>query len=339
MGKNKHRFNFDSSDFMAYIWSKRKTLLTISLVAAVFSAIVSLLITPKYQSSVILFPASSASLSQSLLSVNSNSQNDIMKFGTEQEGEQLMQVLNSAEIRDRIIQKFNLYKHYKIDTTGRYWRTKLYSEFKSNIKFHRTEYMSVVIDVLDTDRDTAAYIANEISNQVDTVMTRIQHERAQKALAVVEKEYVEMENQMNLLQDSLKRIRLLGVVDYATQAKGYNEAYATALGTGKIAGAKMIEDKIKILAKYGGAYEALRDLLSYETERLSILRGKYMAAKVDAEQSIPHKFVVDKAYRSEKKAYPKRSLIVLVSTVTAFMMALLFMIFQDSIAHRKKRLA
>lgn len=336
MGKHKHRFSFDSTNFITYIWSKRKTLLTVSIIGAVFSAIVSLLITPKYQSSVILFPASSASISQSLLSQNSNAQNDIMKFGTEQEGEQLMQVLNSAEIRDRIIQKFNLYKHYKVDTTSRYWRTKLYDEFKSNITFHRTEYMSVVIDVLDVDRDTAALIANEISNQVDTVMTRIQQDRAQKALAVVEKEYLEMVNQMNLLQDSLKRIRLLGVVDYASQAKGYNEAYATAIGTGKMAGAKLLEDKLKVLAKYGGAYEALNELLKFETERLSALKGKDMEAKVNASQSIPHKFVVDKAYKSEKKAYPKRMLIVLVSTITAFFMALLLMIFQDTIAHKKR---
>lgn len=336
MGKNKHRFSFDSTDFITYIWSKRRTLITVSAIAAIFSAIVSLLITPKFQSTVILFPASSASISQSLLSQNTNAQNDIMKFGTEQEGEQLMQVLNSAEIRDKIIQKFNLYKHYKVDTTSRYWRTKLYDEFKSNIKYHRTEYMSVVIDVLDVDPDTAAYIANEISNQVDSVMTRIQHDRAQKALAVVEKEYFEMVNQMNLLQDSLKQIRLLGVVDYASQAKGYNEAYATAIGTGKMTGARMLEDKLKVLAKYGGAYEALSELLKIETERLSALRGKYAEAKVDAEQSIPHKFVVDKAYKSEKKAYPKRMLIVLVSTITTFLLALLLLIFQDTVAHKKR---
>jgi uncharacterized protein involved in exopolysaccharide biosynthesis len=336
MGKHKHRFSFDSTDFISYIWSKRKILIIISIIAAVFSGIVSLLITPKYESSVILFPASSASISQSLLSQNSSAQNDILKFGSEQEGEQLMQVLNSAEIRDKIIHKFNLYKHYKIDTASGYWRTKLYDEYRSNVRFHRTEYMSVIIDVLDTDRDTAAYMANEISNQVDTVMTRIQHDRAQKALAIVEKEYLSMVDQMNQLQDSLKHIRLLGVIDYTTQAKGYNEAYANAIGSGKMTGAKMLEDKLKILAKYGGAYQALSELLTYETERQSALKGRYMAAKVDAEQAIPHKFVVDKAYKSEKKAYPKRMLIVLISTISAFFVALLLMIFQDSIAHGRK---
>jgi len=336
MGKHKHRFSFDSTDFITYVWSKRKTLITVSFVAAVLSTIISLLITPKYESSVVLFPASSASISKSLLSQNVSAQDDILKFGTELEGEQLMQVLSSAEIRDRIIQKFNLYRHYKVDTTAKYWRTKLYDEYKSNIKFHRTEYMSVIIDVLDIDRDTAAYIANEISNQVDTVMSRIQHDRALKALTVVEREYNDMVNQMNQMEDSLKHIRELGVVNYKAQAKAFNEAYANAIASGKTGGVKQLEDKLKVLAKYGGAYVALSDLLKIETERLSLLRGKYMDAKVDAEQSIPHKFVVDKAYKSEKKAYPKRMLIVLISTMSAFFMALLLMIFQDTIASNKK---
>jgi Uncharacterized protein involved in exopolysaccharide biosynthesis len=295
-----------------------------------------LFITPKFQSTVIMFPASSASISRSLLDLNVSSQDDILKFGSEQEGEQLMQVLNSAEIRDKVIRKFNLYKHYKIDTTSGFWRTKLYNEYKSNIKFHRTEFMSVIIDVLDVDRDTAAYIANEISNQVDTVMTRIQHERAQKALSIVEKEYNDMVNQMNLLEDSLKHIRLLGVINYKAQAKALNEAYANAIASGKTSGIKTLESKLKILAQYGGSYVTLSDLLKLETERLSILRGKYMDARVDAEQSIPHKFVVDKAYKSEKKAYPKRTLIVLISAISAFFLSLLLMIFRDTITAKTK---
>ena len=337
MAKNKHRFSFDSTDFISYIWMKRRTLITVSIIAAAISAIVSFLITPMYQSSVVLFPASSTSISKSLLSQSVNSQDDLLKFGSEQEGEQLMQVLSSAEIRDKIIQKFNLYKHYKVDTTARYWRTKLYDEYKSNIKFHRTEYMSVIIDVLDIDRDTAAYIANEISNQVDTVMTRIQHDRAQKALAIVEKEYLDMVAQMNQMEDSLKHIRLLGVVNYKAQAKAFNEAYANAIASGKTGGVKQLEDKLKILARYGGAYVALSDLLKIETERLSLLKGKYMDAKVDAEQSIPHKFVVDKAYKSEKKAYPKRMLIVMISTLSAFFMALLLQIFRDTVSAGKRK--
>ena len=283
-----------------------------------------------------MFPASSASISKTLISNVGNPKDDLLKFGAEEEGEQLLQVLNSEEIRSRIIQKYNLAKHYKIDTATHFWKTRLYNEYKGNITFRRTEYMSVIIEVLDTQTDTAAFIANEISNQVDTVMTRIQHDRAKQALAIVEKEYNDMVNQMDQMGDSLKKIRELGVINYKSQSKAFNDAYAKVLVQGNAQGIKLIEAKLKILAKYGGNYNAISDLLLDETLRLSELKGKYMEAKVDAEQSISHKFVVDKAYSSEKKAYPIRSLIVLVSTLSTFFVALLLLIMRDSITHKTK---
>jgi len=336
MGKHKKNLRLDSIDFINYVWSKRKMLITVSIIAFIVSAIVSLTIKPKFKSSVVLFPASSASISKSLLSRNTSQQNDILRFGGEEEGEQLMQVLNSEDIRYKIIQKFNLAHHYRIDTAKNFGRTKLFGEYKNNIKYMRTEFMSVIIEVLDIKPDTAALIANEISNQVDSVMTRIQHERAIKGLAIVEKEYTTMVKQMNLMEDSLRKIGDLGVNDYKSQTKAYNEAYAKALLSGRSQGTKEIESKLKMLAKYGANYTDLTDLLYNETQRLSELKGKYMEAKVDAEQSIPHKFVVDRAYPSEKKAYPQRTLIVLMSTLSAFLVALLLLIIRDSINIKTK---
>lgn len=304
--------------------------------AAVISAIVSLFITPKFLSSVVMFPTSSASVSKTLLSTNSNSREDILKFGGEEEGEQLMQILYSTKIRSQIVKKFNLAHHYKIDTTSRFWRTSLFSEYKSNISFHRTEYMSVVVDVLDANPDTAALIANEISNQIDTVMSYIQHERAKKAFEIVEKEYINLEYQIAQMEDSLKHLREFGITDYKSQSKALNSAYAKALENGNMKGAKLLENKLGIIAKYGGAYVAIHDLLKNETLRLSELKSKYMEAKVDAEQTIPHKYVVDKAYKAEKKTYPKRLLIVLISTLSAFFLALILLILFDNFNFKLK---
>ena len=336
MGKHKNRFEYQSTDLISFIWSRRKLLGSIIILAAIISAIVSIFITPKFQASVVMFPASSASVSKTLLSTNSNSREDILKFGGEEEGEQLMQILYSAEIRNQIVRKFNLAHHYKIDTTSRYWRTSLFTEYKSNITFHRTEYMSVVVDVLDANPDTAALIANEISNQIDSVMTYIQRERAKKAFEIVGKEYLNLEYQINQLKDSLKHLHALGVIDFKSQSKAFTEAYAKALENGNSNGAKLLEKKLNILAKYGGTYVALRDLLKNETRRLSELKAKYMEAKVDAEQTIPHKFVVDKAYKAEKKSYPKRMLIVLISTLSAFFLALILLILIEKINFKLK---
>lgn len=328
--KNKDRFDFSSTDFISYIWRRKWPLLVISLLAAVISAVVSLLITPKFKSTVVMFPAPSTAISKSLLTDAGPYQQDVIRFGEEEEAERLLQVLNSEEIKDKVIKKFDLIKHYGLDTTTKY-KTKLISEFKSNIKFRRTEFMSVVIEVLDKEPKMAANIANEIANQIDTVMNRMQKERARRALAIVEKEYFDLLADMKRMQDSLSNIMRKGVLDYESQSEVFNAAYAKAIASGQKQGVLQLEQKLDIISKYGSSYVSLRDLLFRETDRLSVLRQKYMEAKVDAEQDLPHKFIVDSAYEAEKKSYPMRSLIVLVSTLSAFIFALLVFIIRDSI--------
>jgi uncharacterized protein involved in exopolysaccharide biosynthesis len=329
--KKKDQFDFNSSDFISYVWGNRKTLVTITLFAVFVSAIVSLLITPKFKSTVVMFPASSAAISRSLLTEAGPYQQDILRFGEEEDAEQLMQILNSEQIKENIIRKFHLAEHYGLDIKGKFVKTRLEQEFKGNISFRRTEYRSVIIEVLDKDRTYAANIANEISNQIDTVINKMQKERAKKALQIVEKEYYALASHINHMQDSLSSIMKQGVMDYESQAEVFNEAYADALANGRMQGAKTLEQKLNILAKYGNNYVSMRDLLSRENGRLSILRQKYMEAQVDAQQDLPHKFIVDKAFEAEKKSYPIRSLIVLISAVSAFFIALLALIIKDSI--------
>jgi len=329
--KKKDQFNFNSTDFINYIWSRRVPLLVISLLAALISGIVAFSITPKFKSSVVMFPASSSAISKSLLTDAGPYQQDVLRFGEEEEAEQLMQVLNSELIKSNIIQKFNLTKHYGLDTSARFVKTKLHLEYKKNIKFRRTEFMSVVIEVLDKDPAMAANIANEIANQVDTVINKMQQERAQKALAIVEKEYLDLQKNMKHMEDSLTFIMKAGVMDYESQSEVFNDAYAKALSEGRTDGLRNLEKKLANLAKYGSTYVSLRDLLLAETDRMSAMSQKYMEAKVDANQVLPHKFIVDRAYEAEKKSSPIRSLIVLVSTISAFFLALLAFVIRDSI--------
>ena len=73
-----------------------------------------------------------------------------------------------------------------------------------------------------------------------------------------------------------------------------------------------------LVAKYGPLQEMLNNELQYETEQLVMLRNKLKQVKMDAESFIPHKFIVERAYKAERKTYPKRMLITLIATVSGF---------------------
>jgi uncharacterized protein involved in exopolysaccharide biosynthesis len=337
MTENKDQYNFNSLGLLQYAWDKRKSLIIISLIAFIVSIIVSFLITPKYKSTVILFPTAQTSVSKTLLSSTPGGDEGVLTIGEEENAEHLLQVLQSDHIRSRIINKYNLFEHYDIDTASKYPMTQLLNEYKDNISFKRTEYMSIEIEVLDTDPQIAADIANDIASLLDSTMNDMMRDRAMTAFKVVENEYRSLERQIYELEDSLNVLRDLGIYDYESQAEVISDAYAKAIAENNQRGAKQLEEKLKVLAKFGGAYVSIRDFLEHEKKQLSEIKEKYVEAKVEAEQNLPHKFVVDRAYKAEKKSYPKKSIIVILSTISAFILAFITMLTIDNISLQPKK--
>lgn len=322
---------YNAFDLVRFAWEKKWILIIVSLVAFLASVVVSLSITPRFRSRVVLFPAASVSLSKNLVETSSISTDnrDILSFGEDEEAERMLQILNSNQIKDHIVKKFELLSHYGIDPSSSYPYTKLDSKYKDNMKFRRTEYMSIEIEVLDTDPQVSADIANEIALYIDSTIHYIQRKRAVDAFRIVEKEYAGSQNEINLLGDSLKKIRNLGVIDYQSQAVALNNAYADALSRGNNEAANAILKQMSALTKYGGIYIELSKKLESEIERLGQLKTKYTSYKVEVEQTMPQIFIVDKAVKAERKAVPKRSIIVIISTLSTFALGFLILLIID----------
>ncbi len=331
MIENKNQYKFDSVDLILYLWNKKIPLLILTGIAAVVSIIVSLTIDEKFKSEVILFPAASGSVSQDLLS-SSYSEKSILKLGEDEEVEQLLQILNSDNIRDRIIDQFDLMNHYEIDS--RYPMTDLYKTYSENISFVPTKFMSVKILVMDRIPQVAADIANKISDLTDTVFYEMQITKAKEAFKLVKKEYNVFQHEIESIEDSLAIIRNHGIVYYNAQAERYVEAYGKALIENNFDAASKLDEKLKMLAKYGGKYNSLKMRQDVLQKQIGILKVKYSEAELDVNQKLSKKYVVNKATVAEKKSYPIRWLIVVVSTFSAFILSLIFVVINDAVKKR-----
>ncbi len=323
--RNQMNMPFLSSIMMAIIIKYKKHLAIIGLLAAILSAIFSgpLFLTPLYKSTVILFPTASNSISKALLDVKSSSEKDVLEFGEEEQTEQMLQVLNSNKISDRVIEKYNLMEHYEIKPSSKYKMTELYKRYENNFKFRRTEYMAVKIDVYDRDPQLAADMANDIAELVDSTINTMQKKVAVRAYEIVKEEYFSQVRAIQEKEDSLTVLRSFGVHDYESQSEMFNRQLAIEMAKGNEPGIKRLEAKLEVLAKYGGPYVSLRDAVEFDKEQLSLLRAKYEEAKVDAHENLPHKFVVNSAYKAEKKSYPIRWLIVVISIFSALFLSML----------------
>ena len=330
--------SYNAIRLLLFLWKKKKILILTVTLAAVASIIFShpFFIPPKFKSVVVMFPSSTNSVSKALLNDNQSYKQDLLQFGEEEDAEQLLQILNSSKIRDRIIQKYNLMKHYDIDTLGKYKRTLLNKEYESNISYRRTENMAVEITVLDINPDTASLIANDIAALLDSVKIRMQKERAYRGYQIVKMEYERLEHEIQLKEDSMTKLREKGINDYETQSEMINRQLAIEIAKNPDSRAvKALESKMEILAKYGGPYVSLRDALEHEKKLLTEVRGKYDNAKIDAQEELPQTFIVDKAYPAEKKSYPVRWVIVVVATLASFLITAFTLVIVEGILQEK----
>jgi hypothetical protein len=314
-------------------------------------------VTPKYKSVTVLYPSATNSVSKAIMYESI----DPLSIGHEMDADRLIQLLYSNQIRDSIISEFNLISHYNINPESPMRNNLLQSQYADNVKINRTQYMSVEISVLDKDPVKAAAIANRISDLVDYYKLKMVIKNAEKTSDILRFQCETKKDLVSKLNDSLMLLRSLGAYDYDLEADHVTEQYISALSEniseseklkvyidnnlsasdtmvirtkGRIKGSeaavKLLEKKLVLLTKYGGAYNAVRSMLIAETQELNVLQQKLERSMIDVRESMPAKFTVNYAQVAERSAYPVRWLIVLISLISVCIFTTLILVVVES---------
>ncbi len=330
--------NNESIKLLTKMYKWRKPLIIVTLLAAAISIVCSFLISPQYIATAVVFPARTFSVSKLLVEQNIGNQEDYMELGDEDDAEKLLQILNSTEIRKRIADDYNLWENWKINKEGDYADHYLKLKWAEMVSFKRTDYVSIRIDVYDYVAARAAKIANSIVSYADSVKFRMTKEVAKQALTIVEEEYANTITRITELEDSLQKIRILGVLDYKAEINAYSKAMAKAVSKGNQSAITNLQVKLDNLNKYGLAYEGVFQNLRKYRLKYPLIKQKYDEAVVNYTKHLPSEFIVDKAIANEKKARPVRALIVIIPTISAFLLALLYLMFSDKLIEIKKKI-
>lgn len=302
-------------DVVALFSRWRKQLIVLGLVSIVVSSIISFMLTPKYQSTVVFYPTTNNSISNALLTDLNQRQKDPLEFGAEEEAEKALQILQSSKLTERLVRNYNLMEHYKIDPKSSLRKTKLANKIGANFSFSRTRYLSIRVDVMDEDAQMAAKMANGILDLYDSIKNEIQLEVAIPALDIVKRQMQAKENEINNIKTELQKLGSEGVTNYEEQSRALNEEIYKARSAGKMDKVSDLIEQLKSLVQFGGQFTALTETLQLELDKLSDLKAKYERAEVDVKETLNNKFTVSGADVAEQRAYPVRKLIVLVSLI------------------------
>lgn len=331
---NKQKEEYHSFNLILFAWKWRKLLLIVSVATAILAFVFSSpwIIKPKFKSTAIIYAPRTNSLSQILMNQNNyNERLDIKAYGTEGETEQMMQILNSLEVKDAMIEKFNLIEHYDIDTNKKAWQTKLYKTFDANCMIKRTQYGAIAVNVLDVEPQLAADLANAIIDELDTIKNSVERKRAEAAYLLLKEQLKDIEEEVARLDDSLKIIMENGVYDFESQSERVMQQYAIAVAQGNNAAQQRLQNELAKLAKHGQKAVTFRENLLLFREYKVLCQSKMMDAKIDMDSHVPVKFTIQQAIPSDKKDYPKKLIIVLISTLSVFILTLLTLLIINNI--------
>jgi len=317
----------ERQNLLLFIWRKRKILILITGIAGIVSTVVSFMMTPLYLSTAIVFPAATSTVS---FSEQRNAKAAAMDFGEEEQAEQLVQILQSSRIRNKIVDQFDLMKHYDIDTTDANKHYLLMKEYEGHFAFIRTRYGSIQIDVLDRDPDLAAEMANKIVDLIDTVKNNMVAERTWPAFEINTRKKNLLDQDLKFVLVKMDSLADLGVVSI----EGRTNLFQAFVDAKNQEDRTFLRQQIDVNLKYGAKFDALEQIRDEKIVKLEKFLDSYEQAESDANSVFNHKFVVEQAVVADKKDQPKRLIIVLLSMIGTFV----FMVFALLIADRIKEL-
>jgi uncharacterized protein involved in exopolysaccharide biosynthesis len=321
--------NEERNNLIVFLWKKRISILIITAIGAILSLVVSFMITPLFLSTAIIYPTATSTVS---FDVQRNAKASAMDFGEDEQAEQMLQILKSSKIRDLVVSRFDLMKHYGINESDTYKKHKLGQAYGEHISFERTRYGSIEIDVLDKDPKLAAEIANKIVDLYDSVKNEMIKERTVPAFEInIRKRKMLAEN----IKDLDKQLDVLsnkGVVTAEARANLF-EAYNNAKGAED---KSFFKHKIDSNLKYGAEYDGLATLLEEKMGKLSDFEAVYEQAESDAYADFNHKFVVEKAEVADRKEKPKKSIILIAATLASFVFASFYFLIIERIKELRK---
>ena len=319
----------ESTHLLVFIYRNLKTLIAVGLLAAVAASGVSLMLDEYYESTVVMFATSQHSLGEQFF--EETKKNDLLAYGETEDAERLLQILNSHRIRNRIIEKYDLYTHYNIDPSEPGAKTDMALTYGSNVSANLTRFGSIRVQVLDTDPELARDMANDMAFLVDSVANSMRNERANEAYKLALGALAQTSEQIAQAEDSLASLHALGIYDFETQVEGLTAQYGMAVASGRSAAANTLKKDLERLGTLANGYNNLSAYLEAAYEQQSLLKKRVELMRVDAETQLSSSFIVDYASAADKKAKPVRWLIVVMTSVVAVGAAFLAMLAWDTL--------
>lgn len=287
---------FNNTSLFKVILKWKWHIIAITVIAAVLGAVFSgpTFITPKYKSEAILYPS------------------NVSAYSDETFTEQMLQIMESQDIMDSVVENFDLMKHYEIGKDYKYWKTALIGEYRDNVSISKTPYDAVKIKVLDKDPQIACDMVNDIIRLYDQKVGKLHKIKRWETVQMYKKQL----DEKSIFIDSLKK--------ELSEITGNNDIinYSYLSGENSIAYFNSNLKKDNETNDFLPEVISLIELISNESINYTDIRLEYEQELRFYNADMTFSNIISEPFAADKKSYPVRWVIVSLCSISAFILSI-----------------
>lgn len=189
------------------IFKWKKPIIIVTIVVALVSCGVTLLMPNYYKSSVNFYPSNPIMTDRQVLYSQIAGEIEIDYFGSPGDIDRMLTLANASSLVDYIINHFHLMEHYDIDSTSKYGRYNVKKEFLENYSAIETDYGAIEISVWDQDKNLAMEMANHIVATIDQHNKELLLRDKKLVVKTFQQQVAQKEVIVNQLSDSIAAMR------------------------------------------------------------------------------------------------------------------------------------
>ncbi len=277
----------------------KKHLIIITAVAALAGVIFSgpAFITPKYKSDAVLYPS------------------NIAPYSEESETEQMLQIMQSGDIRDNVIAKFDLGKHYGLNPDDPHYMSYLINEFNDRVKITKTQYESVQIVAMDQDPQMACDIIDAMIEFYNVKIKELHEEKFGEVVVMFQEALDFKKKTLDSLRNRQQEInQKYGLNNFELDANEIMRGYlGTSEGPASQINKKAVKQLRENMGSVGADLKILESLIEGEALNYSDVKKEYDIAVMNFNRKYTYANIITEPFPADKKSYPVRWLVLVLA--------------------------
>ncbi len=345
---------------LATLFKWKKQILKVILLAGIGTAAISFFFLDDYYRASTVFYVSSPDLFKPE-QMFGTSNKDMEYFGTDGDLDRVLTIAESNELYDFLIKKFELYKHYDIDSTKQKAPFKVREHLQKLYEVKKTKFDAVELSVEDTDREFASRMANTAREKIDEITQRLIRNSQLSLIKAYESSFLEKEKTLLGINETLTKLRQnSGVIDPEQQTEAITKSAVEAnlnLARNKAklealrkmssvskdtitfleTTVKGYEEEVKQsntqLKRYNEGYNGVVDMKNQyerESEQVSKDKQRYLQLRIAYSTKISAVSVIEPAAIPIVKERPKRTIIIVSAMLIAFIFSVIGVLLADN---------